>query len=143
MGYKISATIKNSNSERTPDQVDLVSFGIRLGDEVLDYKFDGGTLDRIRNSYNGMMKKTPKSMKPITLSWFPLSEKKTLFSFYVNKTADIRLTVINQENKFSWEFAFESVVLSRPKPDFKLFPNFKRQDERYDGTFVKFVDDRG
>jgi hypothetical protein len=141
MGYKLSATIKNRNSNKTPDEIYLVSFGIRLGEEVFDYKFDAGVFERIREVYRGMMKKTPKEKKPMTFSWFVLSEQKMLFQNFKNKKLDIRVAIVNQDNKNTWYLAFEEAVLSDPKPDHKDFPGYKRQDERFDATFIKFVDD--
>lgn len=145
MGYKLSAKIKNRNSTRSPDDIDLASFGIRIGDEVFAHKFDVGKFQQILDSFARMQeaskKKGTQDKKPMTFSWFVLSEKKTIFQNFKNQKLDIRIIIINQDNNDTWIIAFEEVVLSDPKPDYKDFPGFRRQDERYDSTFIKFVND--
>ena len=144
MGYSLTAMIKTHGSEKTPDQIDLVSFGI-YDTEVLsfkDSKVNAGPLETIRAKYKGMMAKTPKGPKPLTFSWYPVSKDKGILTSSRGKTLDFRLVVINNENKDRWDWLFEEVKLtSPPRPLVRSFPgNFNRTDERYDALFIKFDD---
>lgn len=143
MGYTLTAMISIWNSPKTPDEIDLVSFGI-YDTEVMNFKdakVNATAVETIRAKFNGMMAKTPTQSKPLTFSWFPLSEKKAILSPYKGKKLDLRLVVIDNDNKSRLDWAFEQVELKIPRPEFRDFPgNFKRQDERYDATFIKFKD---
>lgn len=145
MGFTITATIQNKNSTMSPDQIGLASFGVRIGDEVFLHKFDAGKFEQIRGTFRGMQaksdKQNTKDKKPMTFSWLPLSGQKTVFPKFKDKTLIIRITIVNQDNKNEWILTFEDVKLFDPKPDYKDFSGYRRKDERYDATFIKFVDD--
>ena len=144
MGFTIAATIQNKNSTISPDQINLASFCVRIGDEVFLHKFDAGKFEQIRGTFRGMQaksdKQNTKDKKPMTFSWYVLSEKKTVFPKFKDKTLIIRVTIVNQDNKHEWVLTFEDVKLSDPKPDYKDFPGYKRTDERFDATFINFID---
>ena len=151
MGFTLIATIKNKKSTMTPDEINLVSFGLRKGEEVEDFKVDKvvSMLENIRGKYRGMKAMDDKaksrvpSAKPLTFSWFPRSDRKPFFRGFTGKPLTITIT-IQQEKGPSWQISFVDAVLSSGKPDIKTFPpdNYKRTDERFDGTFKIFNDDK-
>lgn len=146
MGFKLSAMVKSKTSTITPDSIDLVSFGFRKGEnEMLEFEPTkiAGVLDALRGKYRGLMKSAPNSQKPLSFSWFPRSDVKPLFPGFSGKPLIICLTVQNLDNKQTWNFEFDDVVLKPKKLETKSFAgNFNRNDERFDGVFVKFVDDK-
>ena len=147
MGYKISAKIVNPSTARPPDEVNLVSFGFRKGEEILEYKpRDVMTiLNTLRDKYNGLMKKVPRERKPMTFSWMPLSDKTVFFPNYGRASLRFELSIQDLDSKLStWNFVFDKVVLSPKTKEERIFQpgNYKRIDERFDGTFITFTDDR-
>lgn len=146
MGFKLSAIIQNKKSTMSPDTIGLVSFGFRRGEnEMLEFDSEklAGTLDTLRGKYRGLMKSSPRSQKPLTFSWYPLSNVKPVFPGLTGKSLNIKLTVENTDNNFKWNFEFDDVVLKPKKIEVRNFGgNFQRQDERFDGLFIKFVDDK-
>jgi hypothetical protein len=159
MGYSFKAKIKNKKSPMTPDEIGIVTFGIRKGEEVEEFKSDKvmAIFESIKGKYLGMMAKDAKdaksaqarrspppkpSPKPLTFSWFKTKENNPVFRNLKGTPLTITITVVDQGTKASWEWTLDDVVLSAPKADLKTFPpdNYQRTDERFDGTFKNFVD---
>ena len=149
MGYTFKAKIKSKTSPITPDDINLVSFGIRKGEEIEDFnpKKVMSTFESIRGKYNGMMAgdkkfRRPASKKPLTFSWTPLSDVKPVFLTVTSKALNITITITDQETKFKWEVSFDDVVLSRKDKEVRTFPpdNYRRNDDRFEATFLTFVD---
>ena len=81
----------------------------------------------------------------MTFSWFPRSDANVLFPNFGRTPLRIELSIQDVDNKsMNWLFVFDTVVLSPKKKEERIFPpdNYKRIDQRFDGTFITFTDDR-
>lgn len=139
MATKVTAKFTIKNSSITPEVINLASFGIRKGEEVLSHNFDKELFEKILGQYKGMKKNTPKGQKPLTFTWVPLSEKKDSFEKFVKAKLEIRISIEEEGTVFKYEMSFDQVKLSPRKTDVKQFSGGgQRADDRYDGLFVGF-----
>jgi len=140
MGFTLKALVANKSTTMSPPEIYLVSFGIAKGEEVVEYGTPDGVLTGVREKFKALEKSKKGQKKPMTLSWFPSSEKRTLFKELKNKKLNI--TVFVEQGKNRWTFRFlDFEILGHPKPDPRKFSDHTRTDERIDGVFKIFEDD--
>lgn len=139
MGFKLTATIADKNTPRTPPEIYLSTIGTKEGEEVTDANCPDGILDTVREAFKRMAKKYEGKPKPLTLSWFPLTDKKLFFQNLKKKQLRITVFIEKYDKSAKWTWFFDGVEMNGdPKPAYKKFKDHTRQDERVDVTFKLF-----
>jgi len=139
MGFKLTATIADKSTTRTPPEINLSSIGTKLGAEVTSANCPEGILLQVRDAFKRMAEKNKAGPNSITLSWFPSSENKGLFQNLKKKKLRITIYIEKYDKSAKWTWFFDDLeMIEAPKPDYKKFKDFTRKDERIDASFKRF-----